>query len=1334
MTRKTFISLLFLLFFFLPLVGQELKFSSLNSSHGLSQNSVTSMASDSVGRIWIGTRNGLNVYDGIEIKSIFPVRGDSSSMLGHCITKLFHEGNRLWISTYSGLSCLDLKTLQFKRFSIKGVVTIASLNGVLWLGSQNGLLEQNKTTGTFRSSSIIPAGTAVQYLTTDDEGSLWISTAQGTYRYRHGGDGAVKVSDLSPTVIFFDSRHRIWMGTFTKGAYILNEKCEIIRHIAYPEQLPSALYNNVRDIQESRLGEIWVGTFGGLSVINPDDFSVNNYVHSQKDQTSLSHNSIYCILRDQQDGMWLGTYYGGVSYVKAGGFKKYRFFNQNKEEIIPIVGEIIEDKDKNLYIATEGDGLFFYDTKKNRIEHYALQGEGQRAVSQNIRALHLRGKALFIGTHLGELCRLSLNNKKLHIYNSVSDSLNTSFNMVDDIISLKGEVLLATEIGLLKFDPSTEHITYFLDKAALRQKITCIFEDSFGWLWIGTEKGGLYAYVQKTGKLIHYRSIEDDLSTISGENVSCIFEDRQLRLWVGTLGKGLNLFDREKNSFACMSKNTHGLPSDFILGLADSGRGNIWVSTSNSLSLLNTAGLQFLNYTQQAGFPLSELNLAALRISSKGELFVGGINGLVSVSEQHIFAKPRSLNLTFSSLTVNNKAVKPGDDTGILRYDLPYTQKISLQPGQNVFTIAYSALNYFSAPFHTYHYKLEGFDNQWVNAGNRTKVTYTNLSPGKYRLKIKLSSGIGKAVVDEKHLDIEVIPPWHKTHWAMAAYIIIAILLVWGFAYLFKAKLILAEQIKYKQKENEQIKLLNQQKLIFFTNISHEFRTPLTIIKGTLDTLLSDTKVHAQSYRKLLRLNKQTSRMLNLVNELLDFRKLENGKLGLKPEKVDFVRFIQEIYHSFEEYAQCHHIDFELKTPPSIENVVVDGTQMEKVFYNLLANAFKYIENESGKVLVTVADYNDCIEIDIEDNGIGIPKNRVKKIFDRYYQIDNISEKTKGKGSGIGLSLAYEIVKAHKGSIAVESEEGEGANFKVRLPKGQALPDLPTNTGNATAPALEHIPAYKPEQTTGLETPEKLPDKALKLLIVDDNKEIRLLLKQIFETSYHIVEANDGKIGIEQAIKEQPDLIISDVMMPKVSGNMLCATLKRNILTCHIPIILLTAKSSVEFKIEGLETGADDYITKPFSSLLLKTRVSNLLQNRALLRKNYQEDPKSKISDISPNTLDQQLLEKAGQTVSDHMDNDAFNVRQFAEAMNMSRSNLFLKIKGITGMTPNDFILSVRLKKAAEMLIGKGSGLSITEIAYAVGFKTARHFSQCFKDYFGISPSLYGERGNAARG
>lgn len=1317
-------------------VSQDIKFNYLRINEGLSQNSVTSLTQDSLGRIWIGTRDGLNIYDGAEITTLRPIKNDTTSLLSHFITDLVPDHNYIWVTTKNGLSLLNIETLKFTQFPKENIQAVLPYKGKILVGTQNGLFNLNTKQKTFDPNQEISINqTNIQALFTDHLQQLWIGTTTGTYLYKPSDKTLKPILRKNTKVIFEDSEQQIWIGTFDDGVYRLDKQYRILNHYTDQDSETKLANNMIRDIQESPNGDIWIGTFLGLSILDTQTGTITNYRHEKEKANTLSHNSIYTILKDNQGNMWVGTYFGGISYYTQNSnlYKKYPSVPDNGYGLsYNVISEMLEDQTGNLWIATEGGGVNYLNQKKNLFKHYLMKDPVTGVVYNNVKTLCFLNKdTLLAGTHFGGLFMLSVKDGKTQSFLHQSTDNFQAPTVINKIIAYHNDFVLGTQKGVIRFNPQTKRFTPFFsdeDSLQLTQKgINCLFKDSFGKLWIGTEDQGLYTYNEHKNTVTSYLSSTAPHS-INNDNIACIYEDRQLRLWIGTFGGGLSQYVRDKDQFINYTMAKDNLSSDLVLSITESKLNYLWIGTSKGLSRFDVEQKRFYNYDHKNGLPLNELNREALIITKDEEIFVGGLDGLVSFKELNLIQQKSLFNLFLTGLWVNNQQVTPGDKTRLLSKDLPYTRSITLHPGQNVFTISYSTNNYIPTNQHKYRYKLDNFDNNWVNAGSQNKVTYTNLKPGTYIFHVQGLSGPEETVIDEKKLTVKILPPLYRTWYAILFYFLSIIALTWWLNSLYRTRIKLIEKFKSERRKKTQLKKINQAKLDFFTNIAHEFRTPLTLITGTLESILEDTKHKSDSNARLKTVYNNTIRLNNLITELLDFRKLENGSLELKITQNKLTDFIPEIYSAFIDYAKVRNIQFTLD--PNIPDTTLwfDAPQMQKVLYNVLFNAFKFTNHINGKVSINIKENPLDIDFIISDNGKGIPAEEINRIFDRYYQIDNIKGKNSGQGSGLGLALSDAIVKKHHGQIIVKSNVGEGTTFIIRLLKDKKhFKAVNIFQGNQVKHATPLSPIPAEETETKNHTALSLSDDAPTILIVEDDEEIRALIRNLLAASYKILEATDGQEGMTMAIESQPNLIISDIMMPNLSGLEMCKILKRNIKTSHIPVVLLTARANPESKIEGLETGADDYITKPFDSKLLKTKIKTIIQNRLLIQQKFRNESGFDIKELASVTSDKNLLDQAEKVIEQHIDNAKFNIQDFAKEMGIGRTNLFLKIKGITGLTPNEFIQSVRLKKAAEMILANNHQLNISEIAYAVGFTTPRYFSRCFREHFGVSPSKYGD-------
>ena len=824
--------------------------------------------------------------------------------------------------------------------------------------------------------------------------------------------------------------------------------------------------------------------------------------------------------------------------------------------------------------------------------------------------------------------------------------------------------------------------------------------DKNGTLWIAATGEGVYSYRFDSGELTNYSHNPATPNSLSNNNINNITLDSSGNLWFSTSGSGLDRYREESNDFENFDVQKDGLSSDCIYEVFESSiqKGSLLLITNQGFSQFDYPHKKFYNYGTENGFPLTAVNENALFVTHDGEVFLGGIQGMISFWEKKLHFTPKSYSIILSRLLVNGKEVLPGDETGILEQSICHTPKISLKSDQSMFSLEYATSNFIPANRDEIVYRLEGFSDEWNHTyRQQTLITYTNLNPGKYTLIIKSQ----RDGIEEARLQILVLPSWYETWWAYLIYTVITISLFWFLIQNYNSRIKLRESLKYEKKHIEDLEALNQSKLRFFTNISHEFRTPLTLIVGQVETLLQVQTFTPNIYNKVLGIYKNSLQLRELITELLDFRKQEQGHMKIKTSKHNLVEFLYENYLLFLEYASSKQINFNfIKQTDDIE-VWYDQKQMQKVINNLLSNALKHTKAEDT-ITIKVSQEQDHAIIEIKDTGSGIAAAEIDKIFDRFYQTEHLDSLNTGAGTGIGLALTKGIVELHHGTIRVESEPGKGSSFIITLKLGNqhfteeqiVKEDVESTIQQPTdvfVPSVEVLPdtAWKEEENN-----KRIEDA--KMLIVEDNESIKQMLVSIFETFYQVTTASDGEEALEKVREEMPSIILSDVVMPRMSGTELCKRIKTDFNTCHIPVVLLTARTAIEHNIEGLKIGADDYITKPFNTNLLISRCNNLVNSRRLLQEKFSKQPQAFAQMLATNPMDKEMLDRAMAIIERHLDNPDFNVNIFAREMGMARTNLFTKLKAVTGQTPNDFILSIRLKKGAVMLRNNPE-LNITE-------------------------------------
>lgn len=1322
----------------LTLQGQNVSFRHLTTDDGLSQFSVNGLYIDEDGILWIGTREGLNRYNGNDIKTYKLQKGDPNSLFCNNVLQLTGNRNgKIYLRCTEGVAEFDIAKQRFTTL-LQGSIHSIYYNEALFIGKQNEIYRYNEQTGNFDLYYQLPDKKLEIYCIHQDKGVLWLgTTTDGVFRLQQDtGELTHPIRQGNIIDIYQDSQGELWIGSWEDGLTHVhaNGEIEVFKH---DEKNPYSISSDfVRACCEDNLGNIWIGTFNGLNRYNRNTRLFQNHTANDVQSDGLTHASIWCIEKDSQGTLWLGTYFGGVNYFNP-EYEIYNRYSQGATEMEglsnPVVGRTIEDREGNLWIGTEGGGLNYYNRRTRRFEWYR-PGNGASSISQNnVKALYYDAgrETLWVGTHLGGLNRLDLRTRRFtHYRMKAGDPESLPSDIIRDIAPYQDQLVVATQDGVCLFNPADGRCRQLFKESREGRSIRMVADiafDSEGTLWLAATGEGVFSYRFDTGKLTNYRQDPNKPHSLSNNNVNCITQDSRGNLWFATSGSGLDLYRPDSDDFENLDQTKNGLASDCIYSLQESPVSHrLLLTTNNGFSILDTETRTFQNYSTENGFPLTAVNENSLCVTRDGEIFLGGIQGMISFHEMELNFTPKPYKIILSRLIVNGTEIQVGDETGILQQALQHTSEITLRADQSMFSIEFATSNYVAANQDNIIYRLEGFSKDWNSTRDLHDITYTNLNAGTYRLLIR-PDGKDEALCPQAQLIIHVLPPYYKTPLAYLLYLAVAGTLLWYIVRTYKTRIKLRESLKYEQKHIQDMEALNQSKLRFFTNISHEFRTPLTLIVAQVETLMHVQNFTPAIYNKVLGIYKNSIQLRELITELLDFRKQEQGHMKIKASPHDLVSFLYENYLLFLEYTGSRQINFLFEKETDHLEVWYDQKQLQKVVNNLLSNALKHVK-AGDTVTLSIKAEGDCAVIRVADTGCGIDAESVDKIFDRFYQIDQLDSMDAGKaGTGIGLALTKGIVELHHGTISVESELNKGTCFSVRLRLGSthfSEEEICRQTESVRQPELP-----KPEIDTQLKTEleENAPNKRLpdvKMLIVEDNPSIRQMLADIFSPFYKVLTAADGKEGWEAVRSEMPNIVVSDVVMPNMSGTELCKLIKNDTGTCHIPVVLLTARTAVEQNIEGLRIGADDYITKPFNTSLLVSRCNNLVNSRILLQEKFSKQPQAFAQMLATNSIDKEILDRAMGIIEKHLDDPAFNVNVFAQEMAMARTNLFAKLKAITGQTPNDFIQTIRLKKGA-VLLRNNPELNITEISDRIGFSSSRYFSKCFKDVYHVSPMAY---------
>lgn len=1134
----------------------------------------------------------------------------------------------------------------------------------------------------------------------------------------------------------------------------------------------------VRSITESNDGNLWLGTLSGLVYFDKKTGKYRNYPHHYE-VFRYGWGIVQQIAKDCAGFLWLATP-GGLMRFEPGKFK-FEYFNNDPFDPNSISDNIVAslcvDKTGMLWVGTSGLGINIYNPRQNRFSTKVRDKDANsRFTGFSVRSvLEDASGMVWIGSDI--LFRWNRKTNEMISYetssNTPDDFGNTGpWSIIEDA---SGNIWTATSEGVYRHNPKNGNTRQFkfnpTDTTGLPEKdVYCVTEASNGSIWVVTEnylcklinaeKGifeiklplpfttsnktartviyhegqhifwigtgdGLFRFNEKTQQLQSFKNVPENSYSLSNNLIKSICpdpSDPENFLWIGTSGGGLNLFNKRDGTFTHFTEN-EGLPNNVVYGILPDNEGNLWLSTNKGLSKFNPHDVTFRNYDVKDGLQSNEFNTGAYFKAKSGEMFFGGINGLNYFFPEQVIDNPNEPELVITSLKIQNETVLPGTEKSILQKSISETDRIELTHKDDIITIGFAALDFSAPEKNQYAYMLENFNNTWIHSGANNSATFTNLPPGKYVFRVKGSNNDGVWNETGTQLSIIIKPPWWKTWWAFSFYSLVLVFLFLAVRYFEIKRVQLRNQLRLNRIETESLRKLDHLKTHFFTNISHEFRTPLTLVLGQIDSVMNSDIQHHEKL-KLKVANQNAEKLLSLINQLLDLAKIESGSLKLNTEKVNLIPFLKNIFYSFESLAKSKNITFQFEADCEEVETEFDPEKMERLFYNLLSNALKFTEeNGTVKLSVTMQNQNN-VAIKVADTGIGIPASQLPFIFDRFFQADN-SVARKLEGTGIGLALAKELVELHKGKIEVTSAEQKGTEFIVSFPVlGYNNLASENNTIHETIENKSALVSHK--ETINNNQPQSINSSGVKkeiILIVEDNEDVRNYIGQILEPAYRILTAQHGEQGFFVAEKEIPDLIITDVMMPEMDGFQFCKKIRTNEKTSHIPLVMLTAKAGFEDKIEGLESGVDAYITKPFKATELKVQINNLLKQRELLRKRFSKVTLIKPSEVTAVSSDQVFLKKIIHIIENHYGDYQFSVTQLAENVNMSISQLNRKLNALIDQPAGQLIRSLRLQRAADLL--KQDAGSVSDICFNLGFNDHAYFSRAFKKQFGCSPSEY---------
>jgi signal transduction histidine kinase/ligand-binding sensor domain-containing protein/DNA-binding response OmpR family regulator len=1335
----------------------DIKFTTLTTENGLSQNYTTAILKDQYGFLWIGTHQDLNRYDGRCFK-IYRLNNPESKSHSSEISAIYKDdAGILWVGTIGdGLFYYDRENDIFKRLTINDpskkldFVDILALsgdrNGQLWVGTITGLAivdiaKRSAVNFQWRGSREKIPESIITCIYRDGHDRMWVGTNVGLatfdrrnrslkYYKSNAGDKGSLASD-SISSISEDGCKQIWVGT-TNGLSRLERGEQKFTTYRYDYRNEHSLCGNlIYSIAAAEKNTIWVGSEGGLNVIDVISGRVTRYQHDPRDPFSIRDKSVRTIYVDSEGIYWVGTYMAGVNkYDKNLTLFNGVSFNELDPNGLsaPSVSSFAEGSNGEIYVGTDGGGLNLFSINSNRFRHINIKSK-EKINSSGLPILTMimdKKRQLWIGTYQHGLFKLNTLNNSYKQYTQGDGSFNINQN---NIFCLKedhtGKIWIGTNgAGVNVYDPTTERFQkippFYAASSGLKLPsngyIRGIEEDNDGNIWIGSWGMGINVYHPATK---NFETFDVTNTGLPMKNISTLFKDSKGRVWIGTGDAGLFYYDKDRSKIFPFKQNEK-LLSHSISRILEDNTGNIWLSTDKGVYSFNQISHELAFYSPLNGLQSGSFLFGSGMRASNGTIYFGGVSGFNYFTPADIKHNERAPSVVLTTLSVDNRRVAP-DQKESPSQNISQTAKVTIKYKQD-FSISFVALNYTLPQQNKYAYILDGFSQTWSYPGKGNTASYTNLDPGEYTFRVKASNNDGIWNNTGASIKIIVTPPFWMTWYAYLCYVVTAFTILWLIRRQGIRRIKNEMRLEQRRKEAEAIHELDNMKIKFLTNLSHEFRTPISLILAPVDKLIT---LHAGEpiTDQLYAIKRNGRRLLNLVNQLLDFRKLEENELKLNLTEGEFISFARDVADSFCDLANAKNIELFVDHPLKKIFAKFDHEKIERILFNLLSNAFKFTPS-GGSVRLSICEKSFdkakqlfLADILITDTGIGLSNAEAASVFDRFYQAV-APPSIINQGSGIGLSITKELVALHGGEISVESVPGKGSTFKVTLPLRAiyTADDTPSSTESTTLAKIN----VQPAGNRGNDLPH--------VLIIEDNDELRFYLADNLKAFYRVSEAIHGQDGWHKALASNPDIIISDISMPYMDGIAFSRKLRADKRTSHIPVILLTAFIGREEERAGLESGATDYLTKPFSFDILNIKVKNLLALNRNFKETYQRQLKVVMPDeinidsgIQIEAVNAKFLSNIVSYIEENMTKITFSVEDISHKFGMSRSTLYTRIMELTGQPPVNLIRDVKLNKGALLL--QKSNLSISQIAYDCGFATAQYFAKSFKEKYGMLPS-----------
>lgn len=1303
-------------------VEEHYYFKNLSIRNGLSQNTVNAILQDRKGFMWLGTKDGLNRYDGLSFRKFKHDAANPRSIGNSFITSLYEDFNgNIWVGTDAGVYIyypekeafeeFDCQSLEKTRIERSVSMIAGDKQGRVWIAVEaQGMFCYDARQKLLRNYPLSEISSNIKCFTFDSGGTLWLGFyGDGLYYskdnlatvhpYGSPEDGKREFEGGVITKIVQGNYNCLYIGSVKEGVSELNLTSGQVRNLLAIDESGESIF--CRDLLPYSDNELWIGTESGIYIYN---LRTAQFIHlraSLYDSYSLSDNAIYALYKDREEGLWIGSYFGGVDYYP----RQYTYFAKYYPKNIANslhgkrVREFCRADDGTLWIGTEDGGLNHFNPKTKEF-HFFEPSAG----FTNIHGLCMDGSHLWVGTFSKGLRVIDTRTGViLRTYTEGHTSHSLNDNSIFSICRTSaGEIYLGTLFGLLRYNRTQDNFDRIPE---LNGKFVYdIKEDFYGNLWLATYANGAYCYDVSARRWKNYVFDAEDEKSLPYDKVLSVFEDSYRQIWLTTQGGGFCLFHPDTETFTRYGLKD-GLPNDVVYQIVEDDDRFLWLTTNNGLVRFDPKTMEMKVFSTANGLPTNQFNYRSGFKDEAGNIYLGSINGFVAF-DPRTFAENRQVPaVAITDFLLFNKEVPVGETDSPLKSSITFSDKVVLTADQNSFSFRIAALSYQAPRMNKLMYKLEGFDEGWLTIGESPLVTYSNLGYGDYVFKVKASNSDGVWNEQETSLHLSILPPFYLSGWAYCFYVLFFMGCLVCVIFYFKRRNYRKQHRQMEMLEQEKEREVYHAKIDFFTNVAHEIRTPLTLIKGPLENIILKKEVDSETKEDLYIMKQNTERLLNLTNQLLDFRKTETRGFRLNFTECDVVAVLRETYLRFTSLAKQKGLDFILELPQECFMADVNQEALTKIISNLLNNGVKYastylrISLETDEKVFHIRTFND---------GEMIPDTMKEEIFKPFVRLDKEDEVT--TGTGIGLALSRSLAELHQGSLMME--KGEEVNcFCLTLPVNQD--STITLSAENVSQVEENSCGWEQEET---DTKEKKP----MILVVEDNPDMLAFIRKQLTTEYSVLTAMNGIEALAVLDNHYVNLVVSDVMMPQMDGFELCKTIKSDLSYSHIPVVLLTAKTNIQSKIEGLELGADAYIEKPFSVEYLLANISSLIHNREKLRQTFAKSPFVAANTMALTKADEEFIWKLNDIIQANLHNPEFSMEDMADALKMSRSSFYRKIKGVLDLSPNEYLRLERLKQAAQLL--KEGKSRVNEICYTVGFNSPSYFSKCFLKQFGVLP------------